>query len=345
MASHGRRPSRAVTVSLFGEGHRFAFLQAVRLLEELLPERMSPGEGVDPRREVVLFKSDVRMDFPASDIEEVRAGKDGEPAQMTVNVLGLAGVHGPLPPAVTELIMERSFRRDTAFRDFLDIFNHRLVSLLYRARKKYRPALDTKAPDRGRVARVLYSLIGLGMPQLANRMGIPDRSLLPYAGFLVDSSRSNVGLERLLEHCFGTKATIAPFQGRWLELEPDDVTRIGLTGANQILGESAVLGSRIWDQAASFEVCLGPLNLARFRAFLPTGDAHRPLIAAIRFYTREELGFTVRLELQAAQVPELRLGSVGPRGPIVPAQLGWTSWLKTGEVTKNDTQVRLVGRA
>ncbi|HEX7154481.1 MAG TPA: type VI secretion system baseplate subunit TssG [Thermoanaerobaculia bacterium] len=337
MATYGWRSDRSVAEGLYSEGHRFAFLQAVRLLEEMLPLQTPPGEGVDPRREVVLFKSHVRMDFPPGDIEEVRAPLNGQPAQMTVNVLGLAGALGPLPASVTELIMERSFRRDTAFRDFLDIFNHRLVSLLYRARKKYRPALDRKAPDRGRVARVLYSLIGLGTPHLAARLGIPDRSLLPYAGFLVDASRSNVGLERLLEHCFAMTVAIAPFQGRWLQIEPEDVTRIGLSGQNQRLGSTAVLGGRMWDQAASFEVRLGPLTLERFRAFLPTGDAYRPLVAAIRYYTREELSFTLRLELEAAEVPELRLG----RG----AQLGWTSWLKTREVKKNDAQVRLVGRA
>src|SRR5262249_33498680 len=159
------------------------------LLEDLFPGATSPAEGGDPRREVVRFRSQVRLDYPASDVEEVRAPAGGEPAEMTVNVLGLAGVLGPLPPPVAELVLERSFRGDTALREFLDIFNPRLVSLLYRARKKYRPALDPRSPDRGRVARVLYSLVGLGTPHLSGRLGLADRSLLPYAGFLVDRPR------------------------------------------------------------------------------------------------------------------------------------------------------------
>jgi type VI secretion system protein ImpH len=340
MAAHGWREARSVARSvaetLAEEGHRYSFLQAVRLLEDLHPDRTPPGEGSDPRRELVRFRSKVRLDFPASDVEEIRLPVNGEPAEMTVNVLGLAGVLGPLPAAVTELILERSFRKDTAFRDFLDLFNHRLVSLLYRARKKYRPALDPKSPDRGRVATVLYSLIGLGTPRLLGRLGIPDRALLPYAGFLADRPRSTVGLVRLLEDCFSVPVDVAPFQGRWHALDDEDVTR--LSRRNHALGDGAVLGRQVWDQAARFELRLGPMTLERFRSFLPDGDACQPLLSATRFYVREELGFTLRLTLKAAEVPELRLGSQGG------ARLGWTSWLKTKPFACNDSQVRTTGR-
>jgi type VI secretion system protein ImpH len=353
MASYGWRKSRSVAEGLFEEGHRFAFLQAVRLLEELYDDRTPPGEGVDPQREVVRFRSAVRMDFPPGDVEQVRPAPKGEPAEMVVNVLGLAGVLGPLPSPVTELIVERSFRKDFAFRDFLDIFNHRLVSLLYRAKKKYRPAIDTKVPDRGRItkapidtkapdrtriARLLYSFLGLATPHLLGRMEIRDRALLPYAGLLVDRYRSTPGLVRLLEDYFGVPVDIVQFVGRWDVIEDDDVTRIGDSGQNQILGGTATLGRRLWSDDAAFEVQLGPLTFDQFLAFLPNGRAHRAIIAAVQFYVREELGFTIGLTLAAAEVPELRLGAA--EGVF----LGWTSWLKRRPSVANDSQVRLMGR-
>jgi type VI secretion system protein ImpH len=338
MASYGWRQSRTVAEGLWEEGHRFSFLQAVHLLEQLYPERVRPAEGVDPHREVVHFKSEVRLDFPPTDVETIRPPRDGEPAEMRVNVLGLAGSMGPLPPSVVELIMERSFRKDGALAEFLDIFNHRLVSLLYRGRKKYRPALDIKSPHRGRVATVLHALLGLGTPHLAGRMGVRDRSLLSYTGFFTETVRPSIGLERLLEDCFDTHARIEPYRGRWERIEDNDVTRIGDTGQNQILGQSAVLGRRVWDQAASFEVRLGPLTFAQFLSFLPNGRAFHPLVAVVRFYSREELGFTFRLALIAAEVPRLQLGAA------YGAFLGWTTWLTTKPMKNDDTQVRLVGR-
>ncbi len=335
MAAYGWRRRRSVDEGLFAEGHQFSFLQAVRLLEAMHPERTPPGEGIDPASEVVAFRSAVRLDFPPSDVEEVKPAGDGRPAQMTVHVLGLAGLHGPLPPAITELAMERSFHGDRALRDFLDLFNHRLVSLLYRARKKYRPALDPGAPGRGRIATVLLALAGLGTPHLPGRMGIEDRSLLPYAGFLLAKPRPTVGLVRLLEDCFGIRVEISERKGAWHALEGGDVSRLG--SQNSALGVSTILGSRVWDQAAAFEVRLGPLTYDQFLSFLPEGHAHRPLAAVVRFYVREELDFGMRLTLKAEEVPELRLGGS--------SRLGWTSWLKTKPFGCNDSQVRITGQA
>lgn len=338
MATYGWRERRSVASGLFEEGYRFSFLQAVHLLERLRPERSAPGEGVEPDTDVVRFRTKPRFDFPPGDVDEVKAPRDGEPAEMTVNILSLTGPMGPLPPAVTELVIERSYRRNTSLRDFFDIFNHRLISLLYRARKKYRPQLDQHAPAKGRVARTLYSLVGLGTPKLAQRMQVPDRTLLSYSGLIVDRRRSTVGMVRFIEDCFETPVTIVPFQGTWDYIDEDDVTLIGETGQNQVLGQGATLGRKVWDQAARFEVRLGPMPLPQFLSFLPSGRAHKPLSAAIRFYGREELGFSIRLVLEKQHVPELRLGKKGG------AELGWTSWLKTKDFGKDDSQVRLTGR-
>ncbi|HYN22458.1 MAG TPA: type VI secretion system baseplate subunit TssG [Thermoanaerobaculia bacterium] len=337
MAAYGWRRRSPVADGLFAEGHLFSFLQAVRLLEAMHPDRTPPGEGIDPHTEVVRFRSALRLDFPASDVEEIKKPVNGYPAEMTVHVLGLAGLHGPLPSPITELAMERSSHGDRSLRDFLDLFNHRLVSLLYRARKKYRPMLDPGAPGRGRIASVLLALIGIGTPHLPGRMGLQDRSLLPYAGFLLAKSRPTVGLVRLLEDCFEVPVEVRERKGSWHSLEEGDVTRLGAGGQNRALGVSTVLGSRIWEQAACFEVCLGPLSLDSFRSFLPGGHAHRPLASLVRFYVREELDLSLRLTLKAAEVPELSLG----RG----ARLGWTSWLKTKPFECNDSQVRITGKA
>jgi type VI secretion system protein ImpH len=338
--TYGWKKKRSVADGLFEEGHRFAFMQAVRLLEELYlnDDRTAPGEGADPEREVVRFRHEVRMDFPPTDVEHVTYTASDPPAEMIVNVLGLAGVLGPLPQPVSELVIERAFRKDTAFRDFLDIFNHRLISLLYRARKKSRPALDPHAPDRGGVARVLHAFLGLGTPHLLGRMDMRDRALLPYAGLLLDRHRSTIGLVRLLEDYFEVGVSIVPFRGEWHQIEDDDTTAIGETGRNQVLGRGAVLGGHVWDEAAGIEVRLGPLTLYQFRSFLPNGRAFRALAAAIRFYLRDEVTFAVRLTIAAGEVPGLYIGKREN------AHLGWTTWLGIKQMNRDDSQVRVTER-
>ena len=334
MAAHGWGKDRPVDEWLYEEGYRFDFFQAVKLLEMSRPSHAPVGEGAEPGREPVRFKSAVGLSFPASDVAEVRrpAGEGGA-AEMTVNFMGLAGAHGPLHAPTTEQIIERVWRKDTALRDFLDIFNHRLVSLLYRIRKVHRVGQDGAPPGADRLARYLYAAFGLGTPSLRGRMQVKDRALIFYAGLLGQQPRSAVGLERLLEDYFRVGARAREFEGRWFRLEEDQWTAIGLTGRNARLGEDAVVGQRVWEQQGAFEIVLGPLALEEFLDFLPTGWAFAPLCDLVRFYAGAELDFRVRLTLKAAEVPGARLSAEGG------ARLGWTSWLKTAEWSEDDSQV------
>ncbi len=338
MAAYGWRKNHSVAEGLEREGHRFSFFQAVRLLERLFPERTPVAEDVDPDKEVVHFTSEYRQSFPASDVQAVKMDRaSGKPAEMSVSFLGLAGVSGPLPGAYSELIQERSFRGDRAPRDFLDIFNHRLVSIFYRGRKKYRPPLGHETPDAGRVARVLLAFLGLGTPNLQGRLGIEDRSLLPYTGFFL-GRRSMVALERFLADYFGFSVEVEPFQGSWHRLEDHQTTRLGLTGQNQVLGESAMLGCRVWDQEAGFLIHLGPLDLRQMLDLLPIAPGYARLCALVRFYAGDDFDFSFHYVLEHDEIPDLRLGQAGD------ARLGWSS--RFGHPEGGDTRAGLrLGRS
>jgi type VI secretion system protein ImpH len=60
-------------------------------------------------------------------------------------------------------------------------------------------------------------------------------------------------------------------------------------------------------------------------------------VQLVRLYAGDEHEFDVRPTLKAAEVPPCRLGA-GPR-------LGWSSWLRTRQPERDDSQVRVAGRA
>lgn len=338
MAALGWGKDTSVGDWLYEEPYGFDFFQAVRLLELASPDSSPVGEGAEPAREAVRFRSGVGLDFPASDVAEVRPPEaPAAPARMTVNFMGLAGATGPLNTPSTELIIERAWHGDEAPRDFLDIFNHRLVSLLYRTRKLHRVGLDNAAPGLDRTASYLFSIAGLGTPSLRGRMQVKDRALLFYAGLLGQQPRSMAGLEALLSHYFGVRAVGVPFKGRWRALEENQWTRIGGSGRNVRLGVDAVVGTRVWDEEGAFEIELGPLTLEQFEDFLPTGWAFRPLCDLVRFYVGDELDFSFRLRLAASEVPSASLPKRGgPREGGV--RLGWSAWVAPPE-SEEDSQV------
>ncbi len=343
MAVHGWGTARPLAELIYQKGHLFDFFQAVRLLEILAPEKVPLGEGSEPEKEAVRFKSNVEMSFPASDLSDIiSAEREEDPAQMIVNFMGLAGALGALPDPYAELILERKSRKDTAFKDFLDIFNHRLISLLYRIWKIYRIGFDSKAPDQTHFAKYLYCLIGLGTEGLHKRMQVKDRALLHYTALLNQKPRSMPGLELILADYFQIKIKGNQLCGMWYRMEDDQATHIGYTGQNQILGHNAVLGTRIWNQQGAFELLLGPLKFNEFLAFLPIGSAYIPLFQLTRFYAGVELEFDFVLFLEGEAVPGTRLGNgqTEEKG----ARLGWTTWLGSQDFDQEQGQVRIAPR-
>jgi type VI secretion system protein ImpH len=323
---------------LADEPYRFEFFQAVRLLEKVFPERRAVGRNAMPNEEVVRFRSRVALDFPASEIHEIRESideKSGEQKlEMLVNFMGMVGVSGVLPQPYTDLVLDRVRHRDTAMWSFLDIFTHRFVSMFYRAWRKYRFPIGY---ERGNddFTGYLFDLVGLGTKGLRGRMNLPDESLLPYAGLIAQKPHSCNALENTLSDYFGTKAKVRQFCGQWLPLEKSDYTRLGKQ--NSSLGINAIAGTRVWDQQSKFRVRMGPLDFTQFQAFLPNGSAYQPLKSIVKFMVGLEMDFDMQLILKKKQVPSAILTTRAQRKPM----LGWTTFLKTIPFKSDDEQVIL----
>jgi type VI secretion system protein ImpH len=331
MAAFGWQRERSIQEWLFAEAYRFDFFQAVHLLETIFPEAARVGAGAEPEKEPVRFRARIGFDFPAGEVHDLLPSSPDAVPLMITNFLGLAGATGPLPAPLAELALERIRQRDTGLRDFLDIFNHRLISLMYRTRKVHRVALSSASPEQGPMANYLYAFLGLGLSGLRNRMEIPDRSLLPYAGLLSQRPRSVVGLEHILSGHFQVPARVEQFSGVWRTIQQDQWTRLGKSGRNQVLGKTIVLGTRVWDQQGRFWIILGALSLQQFLHFLPDGNAYHALCAMARFYVGEEHEFRLRLKIHAGEIPALHLGK---------SKLGWTTWLKT-RASEIDSEIHL----
>lgn len=346
MATQSRRSNPSLEDELFEEGFRFDFFQAVRVLERLYPHRQPVGRDANPSREVVRFRSRLSLSFPPSAIHEVVQAEDGSgPAQMTVAFMGLTGPLGVLPRHYTELLLERVRRKDQTLRDFLDLFNHRFISLFYRAWEKYRfPISYERAVARREgydpFSLYLFDLIGMGTKGLRGRLEVGDEALLFYAGLLAQHPRSASALAGLLQDYFGVPVRVAQFIGQWLSLSKENRSRLGPGEANNALGVSAIAGSRVWDQQAKFRLRVGPLTFAEFCQFLPEGNTFRPLVQFARFFVGQEFDFEVQLILRAAEVPWCRLGGMGESAP----RLGWSTWLKTGEFTRDAEDAVFSGR-
>lgn len=318
------RPSADVRETLVETPYLFRFFQAVRLLHMMRPDRSEVGRFEEPRSEAVRFGVANSLAFPASEIQELR-WDSAEPAQMTVNFMGITGPLGVAPYPYTELLMDRARAKDFALRDFLDMFNHRLISLFYRAWLKTQFMIAYEADRREPFSERIAALAGLGEAGLRNRQAVADESLMFYCGLLARSPRSEVVLRSLLEDYFGVAVRVEQFSGTWRSVERADLTALeGDEHPATALGSGALAGDEIWDPNNRVRIVLGPLSRAQYAEFLPTGSAHQALRALTKFFS-SELEFEVQLIMDRAVVPGLTLDVEEPESP----RLGWTCWVKS----------------
>lgn len=317
----------------------FDFFQAVTLLTRLRAHRQPVGQFFKPADEVVHFHVNNRLAFPASQIQDIRFRRDGS-ADMEVNFMGLTGPMGVLPYVYTELIVERLGKHDHTLADFLDIFNHRLISFFYRAWEKYHVDVTYHLGDSDRFTQFLLDIVGVGTPGLQNRQSLSDDALLHYVALFGEQSRSATALETILSDYFEVPVEVEQFIGAWYLL--DTKTQCCLDEQNsdsEQLGLGAVVGDQVWDQQSTVRIKIGPLDFVKYRDFLPEGSAYEPLRAITRFFTNGEFNCEAQLLLDRKEVPSCELGYECDGGQ----RLGWVTWLKSKPIDRDpgDTILRL----
>jgi type VI secretion system protein ImpH len=326
-------------VDLVDDAFSFEFFQAVSLLQRLRADKRPVGGFSSPENEVVRFRVNQRLGFPASEIQKLEL-KDDAPAEMTVNFMGLTGPQGVLPYTYSELILERARSKDYSLASFLDIFNHRAISLFYRAWQKSRFPVTYSSGKQDLFSHYLLDLIGLGTGGLRDRQEIEDEALLHYVALLAMQSRSATALEQILADYFEVPVEIQQFTGAWYGLDQSTqcVMRDEESPSTEI-GSGAVVGNAVWDRQGRVRIRVGPLGMDRYNDFLPQGSAYASLQAITHFFSNQCLDFEVQLVLDRSQVPSIELDLDSSQ----PARLGWVSWAKTNplSVDPDDTILSL----
>jgi type VI secretion system protein ImpH len=333
MATTGRRTDPSLEEALFQRGYDFEFFQAARLLARIFAGRKPVGGTAKPREEFARFVARLSMAFPPSAVHDIeRVPNPDDPVRMTVAFLGLTGTQGVLPFCYTEWMLDRKAAKDDTLGAFFDLFNHRLVSLFYRAWEKHRPpVLYELSAARGEwpdtFTHSLFDLIGMGTEGLRGRMRIQDESLLLYAGLIAQTPHSASALRGILRDYFGVPIVIDQCIGDWYDLEAADRCYLSSEQERNQLGENAFLGEQVWNQQGRFRIRVGPVGLDRFLDFLPTGWAMAKLVQFTRYLAGQAMAFDVQVFLRAGEVPYCRLDDEGVDAP----RLGEMAWLKTRE--------------
>lgn len=300
---------------LSDDPYGYHIFHALRLIDATYQDRPRLGESTRPADDPVRMSQEVEMAFPTSTIRSFDLPEDESPGQLVSRFFGLFGPQGPLPTFMTEYVRDRvRNNRDQAIGDFLNMFGHRMMSLLYRAWASAEPAVsfDRIEDDFSKKVDAIAGYRGLSFAE-ADLM--PDLTKRHFAAHLAHKTRNVEGLEAILSAFFQSPVEIEDFLGSWLRIEPEDRWQLGNGG---LLGETTQVGEMCWTRSAKFRIKIGPVDKDAYRRMFPGEGSLKRLQAIIRNYCGDTLDWELNLILRERDVEMPELGDS--------ALLGFTCW-------------------
>lgn len=315
MVSSSGSSTYPVISDLIEDPKQFDFVQALRLLELInaIGKRSSAIQISDAgaKDNVVhaRFVSDYRLSFPVSSITSSKKINDNI-LQFTVSGFGYLGAIGVLPYSYSYLVSIAQSEKSYGLKSFLDIFQNRSVEFFYRAGSKYRITISYDRGLRGDIdkfQKTIESFVGFSFTNVKNRLHLPDENILYYSGFFSSFQKTIYALEVLLYEELGVKVQIIPFSGRWVALDVHDQSFLSNVdeefSAYNCLGQTAVVGARVWSTQNHFRILVGPIERCRIYSLLPSGSDQKLIKDIVETYCGAEYEYQIQLIVEAKSVP------------------------------------------
>jgi type VI secretion system protein ImpH len=315
MVSSGWSSLYPVISELINDPKKFDFVQALRLLELInaVGKRSSAIQisysGEQDNIIQARFVSDYRLRFPVAALTSSKRVNENI-IQFTVSGFGYVGAIGVLPYSYSYLVSMTQSSKSYGLKHFIDIFQNRSVEFFYRASSKYQ---ITVSYDRGllgdidKFKKTIESIVGFSFKNVQNRLRIPDEHILYYSGFFSSFQKTIYALEIMISDELGVNAHVIPYSGRWVGL--DIYNRTFLSNINEdssaynCLGQTAVVGERVWSTQNHFRVVIGPIESDRIYSILPSGNDQKMIKDIIETYCGVEYEYEIQVIVEAKSVP------------------------------------------
>ncbi|WAM23884.1 MULTISPECIES: type VI secretion system baseplate subunit TssG [Myxococcus] len=345
MASEERLPDAFVeTAQKLAElAPRVSFFPLVAFLERLTSQATRVGGSGPVNEEMIRFRHDPSLGFPSGDVSSVTLHHVPVRAEdpyskrplfeVVTRFLGLTGSVSPLPHYLAEEVAQEDPDHPVR-REFLDLFHHRLLSLLYRIESKYRVTSETDTSFSDQWSRRLLALGGFDTYEKPLEGTLPTWRLLRIAPLLASRARTSEQLEVALEDVLGddlegARVSVRQFVGRWVDID----ARARLGHSNHQLGRNMLLGGKAFDRTGKIQIHIRPLPPRAYKRLMQEGDLLPLVREVVALFVRDPLEYDLELGLTEGVQHQFRLSSREP------SQLGRDTWLGLSQQTQMSVPV------
>jgi type VI secretion system protein ImpH len=287
-----------------------ALFPLVRRLERQLSKNAPVGGDESAEREGIHFSHAPDFSHPGGDVAAVEFSGEGDSlgATLRTTLLGLLGTESTLPEAMSEDVLLGD--DEGALQAFFDVFQHRAISLLYRAWRRYSPVAAFDGGGDDGFSKCLQSLVGV---DAFSPYDSPRATAPLFALGLSDLSRcepsylDTVALEAILGRLFPElSARVVVREPQRTHAENEDLTRLG--EAHSTLGVDAAYGDEALDTDGIVRIKVGPVSRAIYEELLPGAVRYRVLQPLLDEWLASRAKAELEVLLPSAEAPTVRLG-------------------------------------
>jgi type VI secretion system protein ImpH len=290
------------------------------------------GYAKRPVDENVRFGQTPYLHFTATEIAEIIEGgrQAGVDATVIVYFFGLLGIQGPMPLEFTSYVFRRSRSHyDNTWRRFLDIINHRFLTLFYRAYSTYQQCLNFDRPDDDAVGNVIKALAGI--PPIRDiktgTFAEPCDSIgQSYAQHFSFQIKNRYGLLDILRGVFNYKIEIAEFITGHYDIPRDRWAVLG-NEKTSVLGRNIQIGRSMINITGNFEIRIGPISFEEYNDFMMGRSGFDLLAEVVNLYLDRPIAYSIVFVIVSATIPAARTGFDLENETYEAARLGYTGWL------------------
>lgn len=293
----------------------YDFTAAVNVLHAWLEKQNLPTNWLN-----LKYSAHLSLAFPSADVKSI-VSTNGVEFKLFANFLAIYGSTSPLPNYYTEALFEDVHQDNTAVRDFLDLFQHRLYEIYYEFYLSFQ--LNAQSEKSRHYREKIYALAGVSA--LGIHSDVPCHQQLRYAGLLARKHRTYQGLCTLLSDFVGACVVIEPFVLLQRPLATEQYVLLGQQ--NCTLGENSHIGQSYQSARNNLQLNFTQLKLESFKQLLPRQPLSLALIDLIKTYILKPMHIRVCLQLEGSEHNPASLNDTQP------SILGQDAWLGAGTMS------------
>ena len=296
---------------------RYSLFQAIYLIQLSQPDADRVGFHGKPSKEAVRIKNVASLLFPANHVHKIEESEDNDSTSYSIetSLLGLYGALSPLPTIYTSTIVGES--EDGAeirerLRNFLDMFNHRILSLYHRADEYRHVHRHYHCDDPDTFSEAVLASVGYADREMRESVGENMLTSLSRDRLLGFSTRSAAGLKKwLTQHFPDIPTDMAENVPQWVRLSRNELSCLGMHHSRLPGGEDdpesgCTLGEWMLDHETKFRVSAGPLKWDTFINFLPGGVDHLKMVDLVELFVPDWLDFDLQVKLIGSECSHLQ---------------------------------------